>query len=244
MILTGTRAHSLTRRRPISVMGSTFYKGEWMESGDDPRLSPTAFLAEQPPDYTLVPHFHRNNQFQLFVEGSGVIGREPLSAVTVHYAGAYTGYGPLVSGPEGLKYFTIRAVCESGFTPNSEAREKMVRGPKRHARSESVPPLGAEALAALANVEERVMIAPGDDGMGARLTRLPPGATLRPPHQPPSEGQFLFVTAGSVDHGAGVLGLWEHLWVHADYPPPLLTAGPDGAEVVAMTIPRKDPAYT
>jgi hypothetical protein len=44
MLVIGRRAHGEQRRRPIPVMGETFYKGEWMEAGDDPELSPTVFL--------------------------------------------------------------------------------------------------------------------------------------------------------------------------------------------------------
>ena len=61
MIAVGTQAHGDVRRRPIVVNGATFHQAEWMECGDDPRLSPTAFLIEQPPDTNLVPHFHRRN---------------------------------------------------------------------------------------------------------------------------------------------------------------------------------------
>ena len=113
MIVVGTRTHGQGRRRPIPVMGVTFHKSEWMECGDDPKLSPTAFLVEQPPDYALAPHFHRENQFQLFVEGSGTIGRDALGAVTVHYAGAYTGYGPLLS-PGALARTEEQTLIEPG----------------------------------------------------------------------------------------------------------------------------------
>src|SRR5688572_4441868 len=105
-----------------------------MESGNDPRLSPTVFLVEQPPNTTLQPHFHRQNQFQLFVGGGGTFGRAPLQPITVHYAGAYTAYGPLVAAGQGIQYFTIRPVCESGFIPVAEREQKMIRGPKRHAQ--------------------------------------------------------------------------------------------------------------
>lgn len=247
MIATGTHAHSIAKRRPINVMGATFYKSEWMECGDDPKLSPTVFLVEQPPDTSLVSHFHRQNQFQLFVDGAGSIGRESLGPITVHYAGAYTGYGPLLSGPQGIKYFTIRAVCEAGFTPISEAKAKMLRGPKRHANSTPVPPLTAAALAALTGTQEQTLIETGDDGMGARLTRLPPGARLHPAQVPGSEGQFLFVTAGTL---AGVLasgpvnlGRWEHLFLLAGDAAPPLTAGPGGAEIVSLFIPHKEAVY-
>lgn len=243
MIVTGTRAHGVTKRRPIDVMGATFYKSEWMECGADPALSPTVFLVEQPPNYALVSHFHRQNQFQLFVDGAGSIGRETLGAITVHYAGAYTGYGPLLSGPQGIQYFTIRAVCEAGFTPISEAREKMRRGPKRHANSKPVPPLAAATLAALTQTAQHTLIETGDDGMGAQLTRLPPGAALHPVPVPGCEGQFLFVTAGSLQHGAVSLGRWEHLFLLASDAAPALTAGPGGAEIATLFIPHKEAAY-
>lgn len=243
MIVTGTRAHGLLKRRPIDVMGATFYKSEWMECGADPALSPTVFLVEQPPNTELVSHFHRQNQFQLFVDGAGSIGREALGAITVHYAGAYTGYGPLMSGPQGIQYFTIRAVCEAGFTPISEAKEKMRRGPKRHANSKPVPPLTAAARAALAHTEQHSLIEPGEDGMGAQLTRLPPGAALHPLPAPGCEGQFLFVTAGTLLHDGVSLGPWEHLFLLAGDTPPALTAGPGGAEIAALFIPPKEAAY-
>lgn len=255
MIATGTHAHSIAKRRPINVMGATFYKSEWMECGDDPKLSPTVFLVEQPPDTSLVSHFHRQNQFQLFVDGAGSIGRESLGPVTVHYAGAYTGYGPLLSGPAGIKYFTIRAVCEAGFTPISEAKEKMLRGPKRHANSKPLPPLTAAALAALTSTQEQTLIETGDDGMGAHLTRLPPGAAFHPAQVAGSEGRFLFVTAGTLtgalagalngaaDNGPADLGRWEHLFLLSTDTAPPLSAGPGGAEIVSLFIPHKEAAY-
>ena len=243
MIVVGSAANGTRRRRPIQVIEATFFKSEWMECGDDPGLSPTAFLVEQPPNYPLLPHFHRQNQFQLFVDGSGSIGREELGAVTVHYAGAYTGYGPLVSGPDGIKYFTIRAVCESGFTPISDAKQKMVRGPKRHAKSDPLPPLAPAALMALPQVEHQTLIEPGADGMGAGLTRLPPGARLPVAQVAGSEGQFLFVTGGTLMHGDLCLGRWENLFLLTGSTPPALIAGPGGAEVVAMYIPHKEAAY-
>ena len=78
MISIGTRQHGAARRRPIDVRGDCYHKGEWMESGDDPVLSPTVFLIEQPPNATLVPHFHRQNQFQLFVDGGGTLGKHAV----------------------------------------------------------------------------------------------------------------------------------------------------------------------
>ena len=73
MIALGRKALADVRRRPVPVVNDTFHKGEWMETGTDPHLSPTVFLAEQPPHCELLTHFHRQNQFQLFVDGTGTI---------------------------------------------------------------------------------------------------------------------------------------------------------------------------
>lgn len=241
MIVTGTRSHSQERRRPIAVAESTFFKGEWMESGQDPVLSPTVFLAEQPPDYTLQTHFHRQNQFQLFVEGTGTLGRVPVDAVTVHYAGAYTGYGPLLSGPQGLKYFTIRPVFDTGFIPATEAREKMVRGPKRHAQASLGVPWSEEQLAALKSVEDHFAIPP-ELGLAARHLRLPPHARWQLTHVADSTGAFLFVLSGTAVAAGRQLSPWESVFASADETLDVV-AGDSGAELVALHVPPTEPEY-
>jgi hypothetical protein len=243
MIVVGTRDHGSRRRRPIPVMQDTFHKSEWMESGDDPVLSPTVFLVEQPPGTVLVPHFHRQNQFQLFVDGAGSIGRHPLGPVTIHYAGAYTGYGPLVSGPQGITYFTIRPVCESGFVPVAEAGERMIRGPKRHAQAGPIALVGKDALAALAEPAHDTLIDPAPDGLAAIASCLPPGTRHASEPVPGSQGQFVFVLAGSLLHAGRELAPWEHLFADSTEAPLPLIAGAGGAQVVALHVPPRDPAY-
>ncbi len=241
MIAIGTQERANRRRRPLNVEGSTFYKGEWMESGEDPRLSPTVFLAEQPPDYRLTTHFHRQNQFQLFVEGSGSLGSQRTDPVTVHYAGAYTGYGPLLSGPDGLKYFTIRPVFDTGFIPASEAREKMVRGPKRHAAVALGAPWPDERLAALRDAEDRFALAP-ERGLAVRHLRLPPHARLDVAHVEGSVGTFVFVLAGTMNVDGQVLQRWESVFASAD-DRLVVGAGDSGGEYVALHVPPTEPEY-
>ena len=243
MIVIGTREHGTRRRRPVPVMQDTFHKSEWLECGDDPVLSPTVFLVEQPPDTVLVPHFHRQNQFQLFVGGEGSIGRQPLGPVTIHYAGAYTGYGPLVAGPSGIRYFTIRPVCERGFVPVAEAGNRMIRGPKRHAQAGPISLLAAPTLAGLIEIAHETLLEPAPDGLAAIASRLPPGAVHHSAPVPGSQGQFVFVLAGSLRHEERELGPWEHLFADSAEAPLPLVAGPGGAQVVALHVPPRDPAY-
>jgi hypothetical protein len=219
----------------IPVGDTTFFKGEWMETGEDPHLSPTVFLAEQPADYTLETHFHRQNQFQLFVEGTATMGRTEIGPVTVHYAGAYTGYGPLVAGPEGVKYFTIRPVFDTGIIPATQARERMIRGPKRHAQTSLGAPWTEAALGALTQVQDRFALE-ADRGLAVRHLRLPPVVRVDLAHVTDSAGLFVFVLAGAATVGDHRLGPWESAFATRDE---LLVAqaGSRGAELVVLHVP-------
>lgn len=242
MIFFGTRARSELRRRPLNMMDGVFYKGEWMENGEDPLHSPTVFLAEQPPNCELAPHFHRQNQFQLFVEGEGTIGQECIGPVTVHYAGAYTGYGPILSGNAWLKYFTIRSVFDTGITLNTEWRGKMVRGPKRHAKASVGHPSTVEQLAALQGIQHETVIA-ADAGLGADLFRLPANTAQRFLPIAGSVGQFIFVLAGTVLVEGTTLALWDSAFLPAPDGEVAITAGAQGAEVIALHMPETAEAY-
>ena len=243
MICLGTRQNGDIKRRPIPVLDDIYYKSEWMASGENPLLSPTVSLIEQPPGAILVPHFHRQNQFQLFVDGGGVIGTSDLKPMTIHYAGAYTGYGPLVAGSTGIKYFTIRSVCETGLVPISEAREKMVRGPKRHAQSGPLKIVDGSDLLALDEVSVEASIPLSDDGLGAEVACIPAASPFKLVRQTASEGVFVFVLAGALAFGETQLQPWESIFVSAEETEPDLAAGKNGAQILVLHVPRKASAY-
>jgi hypothetical protein len=236
MISFGNKALGDKRRRPLDMMNDVFYKGEWLETDTDPMFSPTVFLAEQPANRELAPHFHRQNQFQLFVEGTGTIGKETIKPFTVHYAGAYTGYGPIMAGPEGLKYFTIRAVHDNGFTLAAEWRGNMIRGPKLHAEASAGEPWSDERLSNLQDVEHETPIVPSK-GMGAVVSRIPPSreVLLAPIEQ--SVGQFIFVLAGSAVIKETRLEPWECAFVPAIDGSVIVAADENGAQVIALHMP-------
>lgn len=243
MIAFGTQVKAAAMRRAVPSMGVTFVKAEWMESGDDPVLSPTVSLLEQPPGFEFMPHFHRNNQFQIFVGGSGSIGAHPLSPVVVHYAGAYTGYGPLVAGSDGIQYFTMRAVAEAGFIPVADHREKMVRGPKRHAQSQQITVLNADEMRRLAAIEDSFVIPLGDDGMGARLLRMPAGRAIEVAHPPGCQGQFIFVLDGAVHVAGREILRWEQLYATSDEAIGRVTATSAGAQLLCLSVPPQADPY-
>jgi hypothetical protein len=147
MIRFGTRDQALDRRRRLPLPnGDTYFKSEFIDApvvnpviggpacveGDrtnDATLAPVAFLIEQSPDSVVQSHFHHNDEFQVVVAGSGLIGRNPVAPVSVHYAGGYTGYGPVVAGPKGITYFTLRPRYEAGALYLPDDRPAMKRAP-------------------------------------------------------------------------------------------------------------------
>ena len=51
------------------------------------------------------------------------VASHPLGLVTVHYSSPEAGYGPIVAGPEGLEYLTLRRVSEQGAFYLPDERE-------------------------------------------------------------------------------------------------------------------------
>jgi hypothetical protein len=70
-------------------------------------------------------HFHGVDQFQVFVRGSGTVGRHQVIEGTAHYADRCTVYGPLRPGPTGLAYLTLRAEHDTGVSFMPAARQKL-----------------------------------------------------------------------------------------------------------------------
>jgi hypothetical protein len=101
--------------------GRTRPDGSPRQAGDP---VPMIYLVDQEPNSTIQMHFHQVDQFQVFVGGSGSMGRHPLAPITVHYTNAFTGYGPLSAGPDGLQYLTIRAQWDPGLRPLPEAKDE------------------------------------------------------------------------------------------------------------------------
>jgi hypothetical protein len=243
MKLTGRASHAESTRHERSLPnGFRFHRSEWMEGGRDARLSPTVFLVEQPPGSELQPHFHEQNQFQLVQRGSGRIGVHPIAQGSLHYAGAFTGYGPVRAGPEGLSYFTIRSVHETGAKMLPQDRGYMPRGPKRHMQS---APLASVAQAELASLREPrcvTVFAAQPDGLAAACWFLPPGAPAAVAGAA-GAGQFFFVVAGALLHAGETFSGWESLYFSQEEPTPELRAGPSGLQLFVLQMPQKAQAY-
>jgi len=188
---------------------------------------PQAFLVEMwEPGAVIPPHFHREDEFQVVVAGNGRLGKHALEAVAVHFADAYTPYGPIRVGPAGLAFFTLRARADAGAEYMPESRARMARKARRSVAAD-VPPRG----------ETAALWPTHDDGLGAWIARARPGEAAASP--PGDGGRYYLVVAGSALGGATALPRWSCVWKPAGAAHPALAAGPGGADIVVVQFPEE-----
>jgi hypothetical protein len=75
------------------------------------------------------------DQFQVVVRGSGLIGKHEVAPLTVHFAAAYTGYGPTHAGEQGLDYLVFRLGVDAGAAYLPESRDAMKPVPRQYVRA-------------------------------------------------------------------------------------------------------------
>lgn len=203
-----------------------------------PAPRPQAFLVEQTANWTLPTHFHQEHQFQVFVAGGGTIGKNPVQRLAVHYASPHTGYGPLVSGDQGISYLTLRAVGDSGAWYLPEQRENLLlRIRKQQAHGLPASHLGAAQLKALDRPFQETLIEPQEGGLAAWLVRLPSDCRAAPPALADTGGgRFYVVTQGSLASRGEELDALATVFVSSDETIEL-QAGQGGLEVLVLQFP-------
>ena len=199
-------------------------------------FAPNAQMVEQAPGWVLATHFHREYQFQLFVSGSGTLGRHEVRPLMLHYTSPESGYGPITAGPQGLAYYTLRSSAPAGACYLPEARETMQQGlAKRHAMSQRIA-VGAQLPGVAQAADVETCIALDDGGMGAWKVSIAPGGTFAVSQLPGAGARYYYVASGDVGADARMLEAGSILFAHAQ-PGLILRAGDAGAEVIAMQFP-------
>jgi hypothetical protein len=210
---------------------ATDFIGRRAETSDHP----LAFLVNGPPAYVIPPHFHEIDQYQLFVGGSATLGKHAVASGSVHYADAYTPYGPITANAEGFNYLTLRPRSIIGYhempgegsllKPVNEARGR--RGRMMVADIDPALPLatGSEAL-----FEE-------PDGIAAYRLTAGPGDALPQPHLTHG-GAYYVVMSGTITSEGTTYPERATIWIGRDEAPPAMVAGPKGASVAFMSFAR------
>lgn len=204
--------------------------------------SPQAFLIEMQADETILPHYHEVDQFQVFVAGTGALGRHDVPTLAVHYTDHHTGYGPINAGPRGYSYFTLRAQTDPGakYLHRPGYRESLKPSRKRHGTASGLALTTAPVLQQLKAPRVETLLAelPAEDGLGAWLHRLGSSMPLDAPAPHACGGQYWLVVNGALAWQGQEYEAWSLLFVAADGPALQAQASARGVEVLQLQYPR------
>lgn len=230
------------RRERDIVGGHKGWRSEYIGfSKDQPNLA-QAWLLECTPQRLLRAHYHGTDQFQVIIDGEGVMGKHKLTPHLVHFSRAYTPYGPIIWSDKGLGLLTIRprkdALGAPQFMPDS--REKLHAVPNRKPWQLSAIvdyPDAAQAggLTPVQNLQD-------DSGLGVYTAKLKPGASLVCPHPGNTDGQFVLVMGGSLWYQNKSWNAFSIVYITPDESAFTLTAGDAGMDVIVLNFPGKPDA--
>lgn len=250
MLLVTSATEALKNQRQVHVNGKDYTLSEFVgamplrghyQEGNEANDNglPQGFLVTQPPGSVTPAHFHEPNQFQVFVAGGGRLGARPANPLAVQYANSHTPYGPIVAGAEGLSYFTLRQCWDPGAKYVPASLDKLRKGTQRTRMASGLTlSSSAERKARTCSKTETVFEAEAD-GLAAYMLRV--GAEQRVRGLPdPREGggQYLLVVSGSAMHGGKELPKWSTIFVSRDEPPPPVTTGTTGLDILVLQFPQ------
>ncbi|HLY91450.1 MAG TPA: hypothetical protein VKQ27_20880 [Acetobacteraceae bacterium] len=204
-----------------SYIGANRYSRGAEEPPGPGTIYPMAFLVEQDPDAVVGAHYHQADQFQVMVDGTGRLGTHAVAGGAVHFAGAWTAYGPLAAGQGGLHYFTLR----NGWDPGARYMEF----PDNRATLRSLPRQHREAVGEVTATS---------DGLAARRHQLDAGASVTGPDPIESGGQFWLVLAGSMQRDGGALPPRSCIFIYPHEPAFTAISGPEGLTVLMLQFPK------
>lgn len=211
---------------------------------DDGAVTPVAYLVEQRANSAIPGHYHRTDQFQIFVQGEGSFGTKPIEGCSMHYAAAYTPYAPISAGRTSVRYFVFRLRYDPGAQWMPEFKEQLVRAHRpRRAEFGPIDTLPPDQLAALRGVDVVDLLAQDESGLASWLYRLGPDRSTDGPSPHAGRGQFWLVLDGSCELGSVVAPPRSLCFVGRDDEPLRLRAGSAGAQVVGVQFARDELRY-
>ncbi|MEM7250014.1 MAG: hypothetical protein AAF493_01235 [Pseudomonadota bacterium] len=236
------------RKRQVEVKGQHYVLREYI--GAAPRRGkyvvgneangnedPQGFLVYQPPNSVTPPHFHETNQFQVFVDGDGKMGKHAALPVSVHYAAGHSPYGPITAGPRGVRYFTLRQRWDPGAKYMPEMRDRLQSGNQRIRLGRDIALTTTDLPGVLPETLD--IFAREDDGLYATLTRLPADQQVRLTDPSDGGGQYVVVVNGGVVVDGEDFEIWSCLYVRPEDSPLHIGANSLGAEVLCLQFPRE-----
>lgn len=239
MILTQALAATRAQRtQQVLPDGQDIWVSRIFSASAETPEKPMASLVEQQAHTVIPPHFHAVNQFQVVVEGQGILGKRAVYPWTVHYTNGFTGYGPLRASAEGMNFLTLRNRYDLGGARFFPAGQSFMQpAPKRH---HLVGPLllsHADALRARQRAICDTILAPEDDGLAAWFVRLGPLSQRQSPETVPGGGQYLVVAQGTLVHAGAELSRLACVYVSTEHVPVTMHSGAEGLEALILQFP-------
>ena len=227
-----------TSDRPDRIPGTMI---KFFGSRDNPEL-PHAVLNQRDSGraYTNPTHFHIRDQFQVFTDGKGKLGKHDLAPNCVHFTRAYTQYGPLVSDPNtGLSFFALRAHLDAGGQHLPEEREQLAkamdRRPWQVTRHFDFPaPASDTVLQEITGIQD-------EQGLAAYTLIMRPKAKTHAPDPAIGDGQYLVVLGGGLLHDGKMQNAPALVFVRPEDGPFQIHAGEQGLQALVLNFPQVKP---
>ena len=218
--------------------GHFSWRTDFIERPEDKTLdTPMAFLAEGSANRVLRSHFHTVDQFQVIVNGSGLMGKHPVGPGGTHFSRAYTPYGPISYSDQGLGFITLRAHRDPGAQYMPESREVLDRVSERKPWQITAMPDFNLTPGASGVMMKAVEGLKDDRGLAGFSIVMKPGITAYAPDPSKGDGQYIVVLKGGIMHeGVHRKGL-AVIWVGKNEGPFKLVAGPEGCEALILNFP-------
>jgi rubredoxin len=197
---------------------------------------PMAFLAQYPPGDNSCTHYHQVDQFQILVQGGGDFGRHQVAPYYVHFARAFTPYGPLHSDDKtGWTFLTLRTRFDPGAQRLPAALPRLqaaTRNPWQVTTNAPFAPVASGAsLLDVSGIRD-------DRGLFVKSLTMAPGARIAAPSPAGGDGQFVVVVKGSMLHGGAERRALTVSFVKPDEAALEIHAGPEGLEALILNFPR------
>ena len=178
-------------------------------------------------------HYHGADEFQVVVEGRGKLGRHEMKPVAVHFARAYTPYGPLFPDEkEGWGFLTLRVRLNPAGTQRIPAAiEKLKQIPNRKPWQANVN-VSFEKTG-LNDVPELTQ----DNGLFVQTLNLAAGESAACRAPTGGDGQYVVITKGSLVHEGREHRALALVFLRHDEGAYTAKAGPSGLEGIVLNFP-------
>lgn len=224
-------------KEELTKFGMHFFAKDM--SAGEPDDGPWARLVTFPAGFENNPHFHSAPQFQVVVGGSVSFPTHHLKAPAVHYADAFSPYGPFTVG-EDFKIMVVRPWRAKKY--NMSAREtRGLRNPygrnKYGQQRELYGQLDESAWTRGDGYASQQLLgvptAAGLDGPMAELVRLDPGGSIANDAAVTAHGVFVIVLFGEVTAGGRTMAPFSTYFARGEHRTPFV-AGDEGALILRL----------